>query len=273
MLTKLSARRTINDQLTLIAPDTHFGEEDKLSCDLFAKVVEQTKPCRVIQLGDLIEGGPFSGWATHKISLAKNYDFTRNEITPARAWIERILKHTNLYIQHEGNHEYRIERQALGSDFGQAVWDQIDPRKTILRDYPTSQVRWIPYINSCDLTSHYRVQPNLATIHGWSVANNAADIHLSKAARAGVSVIYGHTHRREEKTTRNPFNGSLIMASTPGCLRSLTPAFTQAKGPNDWSLGFGVLFVSRHNPRDWTYYNVPIVKGRAIVPDGREIKI
>lgn len=273
MLRKLKSRGSVNESCTLIAPDTHFGEQDDEACELFVKVVEKVRPWRVIQLGDLLECGPFSGWATHKISLAKDYDFARNEVGPARKWIERILKYTNLYVQHEGNHEYRVERQALGSTFGSSVWEMIDPRRVILADYPKGQVKWVPYINSNDLTSHYRLQPNLITIHGWSVANNAADIHLAKAARAGMSVIYGHTHRREEKTTRNPFTGELLLASTPGCLRSLTPSFTQAKGPNDWSHGFGVLYVSRHNPRDWTYYNVPIVKGRAIIPDGLEEKL
>ena len=252
-------------------PDAHFGVEDERAIWCAAKVVEYIKPARVVHLGDLLECGPFASWVSHKMSLAKQYDFVKHEIDPARRWIDFLMKHCRLYVQHEGNHEWRVERQAIGSgDFGRAVWDLIRPDRAILGGYDRSRVRWIPYLNTGDVIERYHLAPDLITIHGWTCAENAASVILRKASKYGWSVIYGHTHRDERKTTRGAGDRVLI-AESAGCLRTLNPTFTQARGPTDWSQGLTLGYQSEHNRRDWTLYSVNIYKGRAILPDGTEI--
>lgn len=267
-----SRRRTLNERLTIWVPDCHFGEHDEEATDLAAKIIEIYRPHHIAQAGDLLECGPFSSWASHKVQLAREYDFLEKEIKPAKAWLARVIKNCAHYTQLEGNHEYRVERQAIANEFGSAVWSMIRPDKVLLSEYG-KKTTWVPYVNDQDITAHVKLAPNLLAVHGWTACQHAAWVHLQKAARAGCSILFGHTHRSEEKTTRHPFTDDLLIAASPGCLRTLRPGFTQAHGPTDWSHGLGFLFKSRRNPRDWTYYNVAIRKGRAILPDGREIKV
>ena len=274
-------RKTINDRLTVILPDTHFGEHDETAVWLAAKIVEATRPGHVIQLGDLLECGPFSAWPSHKVRAAKEYDFETNEVEPAREWIEAVTRNTRRYTQHEGNHEWRVERMAVGYAPMAAVWRQIDPKRTILNNLRTrAKLDWIPYVGDADITHHAVAvgssrKPRVITIHGWSTAKNAALVHAEKAWRVGTSVVYGHTHQRQEVTSRDWRNDKMLFSMSPGCLRSLAPTFTQAKGPTDWSHGVTLIYASKRDPDDHQAYNVAINvrKGRAILPDGTEIKI
>ena len=270
----------INSRLTMILPDAHFGEEDRVATELCVKVAEYLKPGHINQLGDLLECGPFSAWPSHKVQAAKEYDFLRHEVEPARDWIRRLVKHTDHYTQHEGNHEFRVERMAVGYRPMEAVWGLIDPRRTILNEFASNQVSWVPYIGDNDITNHCIVagtkrKPSVITVHGWSTAANAALVHGHKAWRVGCSLIYGHTHTRQEVTTRDWRTGKMLFSMTPGCLRTLTPSFTQAKGPTDWSHGFTLLYTSQRDAQDHQAYNVAInvEKCRVILPDGKELRI
>ena len=271
---------SINDRLTLVLPDTHFGEHEPVATELCVLVAEALKPGHIVQEGDLLECGPFSAWPSHKVQAAKEYDFLKHEVEPARDWIRRLVKHTNHYTQMEGNHEFRVERMAVGYRPMEAVWGLIDPRRTILNEFASTDVTWIPYIGDGDITNHAvicgtRRKPTVIAVHGWSTAANAAQVHGSKAWRVGASLIYGHTHTRQEVTTRDWRTGKMLFSMTPGCLRTLTPTFTQAKGPTDWTHGFTLVYTSRRDPQDHQAYNVSInvEKGRVILPDGRELKI
>jgi hypothetical protein len=42
--------------------------------------------------------------------------------------------------------------------------------------------------------------------------------------------------------------------------------------PGDWSHGVTCIYQSVRNRRDWTQYTVPIDRGRAVLPDGREVR-
>jgi len=273
-------RRTINDRLTVALPDTHFGEHEPIATELVVKAVEILKPGHICQGGDLLECGPFSAWPSHKVAAAKEYDFLKHEVEPARDWIRRLVKYTNFYTQMEGNHEFRVERMAVGYRPMEAVWGLIDPRRTILNEFATNQVAWIPYIGDHDVTNHAvlagtKKRPTVIAVHGWSTADNAAKVHGQKAWRVGCSLVYNHTHTRQEVTTRDWRTGRMLFSMTPGCLRTLTPSFTQAKGPTDWSHGFTLIYTSKRDPLDHQAYNVAInvEKARLILPDGTEVSL
>lgn len=205
---------------------------------------------------------------------AQDYDWGRNEIEPAKAHIDRVCKYTDRYSALLGNHDFWVERKCLEWGVaGQALWSEVNPRKVLYGDYDSSAVTVVSYINDHDITACLRLAPNLLAIHGWTACKSAAEKHLEKAVKAGCSVIYGHTHRIQTATTRHPFTDEVFQAWSPGCLRSLRPAYSQSNGPTDWAHGFSMIYQSSRNPRDWTAYT-PIINGGVVVmPDGAEVRV
>jgi len=206
-----------NPKLTIALPDTHFPEQDEAAVACATKVVRELKPWRIVHLGDLLDGQPFSAHERSKMVLTEGYDWLHMEVRPAQRWIDELLKYCDLFVLHEGNHEHRIERWAnKNGDAGRALWGQIRPDHAILGGYNPKQVRWIPYVPDSDITGHYEIAPNLISIHGWSYAIAADRIHLQSAGIGGWSVIFGHTHRAQLATTRNPRTSELLQSWSPG---------------------------------------------------------
>lgn len=257
----------VNEKLVLIVPDMHFPHEDKGAVACVREVVRRLRPGRVVQLGDILDAGPFSSHDGISVEEARDYDFMGLEVDPAREFTDWCLKWGGRYIQLGGNHEYRVERFCLKHGVpGIAAYKAIAPSQLLGRGRDRKVWQYVPYVDAAAPMSYYSITRDLAAVHGWSYAKHAAQVHLDKARSR--SVVFGHIHRKQLVSTRDPFTGRVVKAWCPGTLSELQPMYAVGGNPNDWSHGFSLVYVGR---RSWTEYLITIENGRCVTPDGTEI--
>lgn len=92
--------------------------------------------------------------------------------------------------------------------------------------------------------------------HGFSTSKHAAASHSD---RAGVNIVYGHTHRMDSWHNRT-MAGS-FGAWSPGCLSTLKPRW-QHNNPTMWSHGYAVQIVDKDE--SFMHLNIPIIDGRSL---------
>jgi predicted phosphodiesterase len=261
-------KKATGSNLVIIVPDTHFPNENKEAVAIVKRAIAALRPSRTVFLGDLIDCGAFSAHTAKSIKELRQSNFFEEEIKPANQFIDIAQKYTKgdtIFV--EGNHEWRVERFCIDHGFGaQAIYEAISPQYQLSKG--RSDFRYIPYIQNADPGfSYYEITKNLIAVHGWSFAAAAARVHLQKARSR--SVVFGHTHRQQSEASRDPFTKERVVAFSVGCLSEIQPVYMHA--PNDWILGFGLVYISKSNPRDWTEYSLTIQNGRVILPDGKEI--
>ncbi len=258
-------------------PDTHFPDQNDEAVEVAKKIVEIIKPLNFCYLGDLIDCAIFSQHPKRSLIETKGYDFNKLEIEPANKLIDFTQKYTkNKTYFIEGNHCVRAERWCISAGrVGESIFEYFSPK--ILLSKNRKKFQYLPY---CVPTGNFQqgyvevvpetsgMIPALSAVHGWSFAENAAAVHLNKSRSR--SLIYGHVHRQEQKVSRDPWSGKVVMAASPGCLSKLQPIYATGNSPSSWVNGLGLLFVGSES---WSYYNLLIVNGRCVLPDGREIRI
>ena len=260
-------------------PDIHFPDHDPRALACAEAAMRYFKPDVTVIGGDLITCEMFSTFTPSVEVQGRLGEWDDTEIEPAKAFLDRVQYHTNgkvIYL--EGNHEHRVLRKCLGDTTLRSAGAKLLPKYQLSQGRENFQwVPWArdPYARKPEITKHcsYFVAPDLIAVHGWNYSTYAAEKHLAKAKT--VSVIYHHCHRHQEASTRLPFgyrSTEHIKAMCPGCLCKLEPGYKVGGEPNDWTHGFWIAFKSATNPRDHTVYHVPIDRGRAIMPDGKEIK-
>jgi len=255
----------------VIIPDVHFGGEmDERAYACAMSALAWLMPTGVCQLGDLMD---VYALARHPArnrqeARAKLESLEKTDIEPARQFWRDVRKVSSVrdtrYVM--GNHEARFDT-VTADPIGAALVDSLHPLKV----FAPLVDEIAPYDNVDNLNPHnvVKLQPNLWATHGWSHAKRAADVHLG--ACTDFSLVYGHTHRIDQSRKPCPSSGSTIRAWSPGCLGNKTPNYRGRK-PAQVDHGFSVVYVSRHNPCDWTAYTVEIEQGRCILPDGKEIR-
>jgi len=269
-LVRNGAGKAINDKLVFIFPDIHFPHHDKKALECALRAHEALRPGRTIQLGDMLDCDIFSSHVAVSIDDTRGYDFIRDEIEPARAFTDRCLKNTRKYIQMAGNHEYRIERRCIDwGTVGMSVHGMINPQRLLGQDRGV-EWEWVPYVNAKVPMSYYRICKSLIAVHGWSFGRHAARIHLD--ATRDSSVVFGHIHRQQAATTRNPFTGQILRAWSVGCLSELQPLYQTDGKPTEWVHGFGLVYVGSDG-RKFSEYTVTIENGSCVLPDGTQIKV
>jgi predicted phosphodiesterase len=252
----------------MVLPDLHIPHHDQgaLSCVLHA--YQFLKPDEVIVLGDWLDCEQFSSHGVQSMTELRAHRFIEDEVDPCRRVLDKLQKNNNRLVYVEGNHEQRIERWAAswGGRLGPDFYKLMAPRRLLGDD--RKNFVWVPY---ADYLSHYEVTPALKNstalwaVHGWSHSKQAAAAHLSKAI--SVSVVYGHTHRMQVETRRDPATGKILKSWSPGCLSKLQPLY-RANNPTEWTHGFSLIYVGKNS---WTDYNISIVNGKCVLPNGREI--
>jgi len=252
----------------MFQPDTHFPYQDEAALACFKKAVQDERPERVVILGDLMDAAIFSQFQPSSFSESKFLDFKDSEVDPANAHIDWLLKYTKLVVYVEGNHEAHVERAAVRlGPLGTGIYKMISPRELLSAGRSVRNFKWIPY-NADFKQSHYKVTPRLLALHGLSTAKHAPAKHLEKLKN--YSVIYGHTHRRQSDTRRDPISDDVHQAASPGCLSTLSPKYMH-NNTNEWAHGFGFAYC-RNDGSSFTYYNVGIEHGKAVLPSGKVIK-
>lgn len=177
-----------------------------------------------------------------------------------------LITRRNGKVNFTGNS--RLTRWAIDHGAGaQSLYESINPQYQLSKG--RSNFKYIPYLQTnAPILPCYKITKNLIAVHGWSAARNAASFHLDRAK--SVSVVYGHVHRQQMDSYRDPFTKERRVAFSVGCLSELQPIYMHS--PSSWVWGFGLIWISQSNPRDWTEYILNITeKGRVILPDGTEI--
>jgi hypothetical protein len=256
----------------VILPDIHFGgDHDARAYACAMEAVAYLRPTAVCQLGDLMDVVSLSRHSARltREHIAKFDSLERTDIIPAQNFwrdINRVSSvRRTVYVL--GNHEARFDTAAAEDPRVASLIDSLHPVKV----FSPLVTELVSYDNVCGLKPHNvaKLEPNLWATHGWSHAKQAARAHLQSCT--DFSLVYGHTHRIDQARKPCPSTGETIRAWSPGCLGNKTPNYRGTK-PAQIDHGFSVVYVSRHNPRDWTAYTVEIEHGRCILPDGKEIK-
>jgi len=178
-----------------------------------------------------------------------------------------LITRRNGKVNFTGNS--RITRWAIDHGAGaQSLYDSISPEYLLSKG--RSNFKYIPYLqNSAPILPYYPITKNLIAVHGWSASRNSAAFHLDRSK--SVSVVYGHVHRQQMDSYRDPFIKERRVAFSVGCLSELQPIYMHS--PSAWLWGFGLVWISQSNPKEWTEYICNITdKGRVILPDGTEVK-
>lgn len=265
----------------LVLPDAYFGLDDTNDgarrarlCALKAAEYLSSKHAGLastVILGGWLEGAACSSHGASSVREALQRGYVETEVEPCRMSMDNLQELSRSMVFIEGNHEHRILRWALQQVVRGPLGDIVSslaPRELLSRTAAGKErkkFKWVSYVGALP---HHAIAPDLWTIHGWSFAKNAAAVHLNLAR--SVSIIHGHTHRRQEVSSRDPSTGRTLYGMSPGCLATLTPDY-RAHSPTDWTHGFAIVYQSATDPLNWTHYLVTIRDGYCVLPDGKEI--
>lgn len=264
-------RKPISEKLVFFFPDIHFGEHDRVALECAMRAHEMLRPGRTVQLGDALDCAIFSSHAGVRVDDSRGYDFMRDEVEPARKFTDRCLKNTSHFVQMAGNHEYRIERRCIEwGAIGSSLHGIIKPERLLGAGRSKADWEWVPYVHATSPMSYYRVCKSLIAVHGWSFAKHAARVHLD--ATRDSSVIFGHVHRQQASTVRNPFTGQVLRSWSVGTLSKLQPLYLTDGKPTEWVHGFGLVYVGSDGRR-FSEYTVTIENGCCVLPDGTQVKV
>ena len=274
------SRRTLNSKLWLGLNDTHWPFQHQPAVDLTIKIAEYLRPKGIYHKGDNLDCQGFTSHEGKLLHEYAGYNFKQHEVDPACRWIRRLQNSCGLYVQLGGNHEYRVERALIRQGMvGEAISDFFSIEQCfksgIIDD---AKFHYVPYVPGNDSFQFYQLCPEkelssrLVVVHGWSYAEGAASVHLRAAHSA--SVLFGHTHRDEKKSIRDPFTGKRLMAANSGTLSRLQPLFRHGK-PTEWALGCELVYIGR---RSWSYYPIEIMEtpsggAYCVLPDGKELRV
>lgn len=251
-----------------VFPDIHFPEHDPaaLSCALRAHA--EIKPDNTLFLGDVLDCGMFSDHPKRTIKEAQMYDYKKIEVDPCNEMMDQVQKDTKKHTYYLlGNHEDRLERWAVSRGLASmGIYDLISPHQTIANG--RTNFTMVDYsVHTGNRMPHVRIAKDLVAVHGWSFAKHSAQVHLDKSK--SQSIVFGHTHRAQSVTSRDPWTDFPIKAFSPGTLSQLKPLYAVGGNPTDWTHGFAIIFVGRNS---WTEYCININNGYCVLPDGREIR-
>lgn len=246
----------------LVIPDIHWPKHDPEALACVLAVARYFRPHETILLGDGLECDQFS---THP-GKTLSEDKTRSWVADMDSFAEGVLDpltraSSKRLVMLEGNHEFRVERAAVGSPAIRSVMDVISPRAIFGK---RKRFLWVPYQEP--VMGHYEITPRLWCVHGWSEAEHAATAHLSRCS--SFSVIHGHTHRRQEDSKRDPATDNVLLATSAGFLGKLQPVWRGAD-PTKWSHGFHTVYADHDADEFWINTHqidrgVTLVNGRRI---------
>jgi predicted phosphodiesterase len=242
--------------------DVHFPQENSESVAIMLAAIRQVKPDLVVSLGDVLDCGQFS---SHPPTRGVPETAYEADIEQANKMLDDIQKHAGRLVMVEGNHEYRLDRWAAKTTEGRGAYSMLSPRLNLSRG--RKAFTYIPYGTAGGRYPHYKINSRLVAVHGWSYAKHATKNHLSLSQ--GMSVIHGHTHRCDTSIVQNVWkSGASIQARSAGCMCKQIPMYGTGS-PVEWVNAFVLGYLGSHSD---TLYTIPIVSGRCILPDGKEIR-
>lgn len=248
--------------------DIHWEDRDERALALAQKAHLYFKPDITVIGGDLLNCDPFSRHPRAKTEEV-THDWNESELKPANRFLDWVQRHTTREtVFLEGNHEERIERFLANNGVaGQALGGVISARR--LLGAGRDRFRWVPFTElKMGRQGAFTPHHSLSIVHGWCASKHAAHRHLELSRTR--SVIFHHTHRIQHELSRDPWSGQIIEAFSAGCLCKLQPIYAHNGSPTQWAHGFWVAYVGQSG---YTAYPIPISRGSAVMPDGKEIRL
>jgi hypothetical protein len=247
-------------------PDVHWCNRDQDALSIAMKCHASLKPDITVIGGDVWDATPFCRFGRTPGDLDHYRSFAADELLPVSDWFGDVERNTKRTVWLEGNHDNWIDRWLanlpgvahLGREMIRLPSDYIKehhPKLTI-----------VPFTPAQEELSIFPLHENLVTCHGWACSKFAARRHLELSRTK--SIIFHHTHRAQTDVTRDPHSGKIIEASSCGCLCKLVPIWKHG-APTDWVHGFWIAYLGRHT---YTLFNIRIERGRAVLPDGTEVR-
>lgn len=255
------------DEVSLHWSDTHFPFHDPAAINCLYAIASDVRPTTLVMQGDLIDLWQISHHRPpletkllpHQIDIQESINQAVNHLGIMSTMVKPGAQKTLLF----GNHEDRFER--LLADM------QLNTKTMSLMRLPKIQeVLSLDYILGLEETGwdghnylegdRFLLHDRLLCIHGYRSNIHSAKSHLTDY---GKSVIFGHSHRIQNWTSRD-LRGT-DAAWNMGCLCELDPHWRSR--PN-WHQGFAVVTWKKLNG-GWLYSveQVRIHDGVAIFRD------
>ncbi len=249
-------------------PDIHFPDQDPEALAVAEAAQREFKPDNVIIGGDMLNCSPFARHPKQKMRDGAIVDFKATELDVGNAFLDRVQEHTKYTHFLEGNHDAWLERWTVGvGHAAMALHSLISIQVNLSQN--RKDFKYIPQIAfKTDRTTFVELHPKLICVHGWCATKYAAARH--RELNPFQSIIFNHTHRRQEDTLTYRVAEMPSVAMSAGCLCNRTPMYQHTGCETGWTHGFWVAYVGRES---FTVYSVLINKGRAILPNGKEVRI
>ena len=249
-------------------PDMHMPDHDEEAVAVAEAAQREFKPDNVIVGNDMFNCDQFSRHPKQKIKDGVVKDFEQTSLVPGNAFLDRVQASTKHTYFLEGNHDAWLERWTVNAGpAGMALHSLTSLKNNVSKGRDN-----FTYIKQeaerNDRVSKVVLHPRLICVHGWCATKYAAGWHREKSPNQ--SVIFNHTHRMQSDTLTYPESDMPTTAMSAGCLCSTQPEYAHTGGPTGWTHGFWVAYVGK---TDFTMYAVPINKGRAILPCGKEVRV
>lgn len=241
-------------------PDIHIPNQDSIAFAVAKKAHEIFKPDKTVIGGDLADCSPFSRWSpkTFKEGEHGNWLETIAEVNEFLNFCEANTKELTYWIP--GNHDMWPERWAVGHGAtGYSIYSSISLKLNTVKHRNT--VVWVD-------DGYLDLHDKLVVVHGWSTCMHAARKHLELAKTK--SIIFNHTHRRQMDTIPDPWDGTPYEGLSAGCLCTRQPIWRHDGSPSKWSHGFWVAYIGKTS---FTIYPIPIWGNKAILPNGKIVKV
>lgn len=231
----------------VILPDLQVPFHDEKALQVALEVVRDTKPDKVIFLGDLLD---LSAWSKY-LQRPEWASATQPAIDQAHqilATVRKMCPSADIVVL-EGNHEARMEKKALAN--AQAAYGL--RRADQPEGWPVLSVPYLTAMDTLDVeyvagypANRYWINERLQARHGAIVRSRASTARaVSDDER--TSTIFGHVHRIETqyRTKQTYSGGSTNFAHTPGCLSRIDGSVPSTKS------GYDIFGKPVTNYEDW----------------------
>lgn len=220
----------------VILSDTQIPYMDQKAMQVALEVLRDTKPDKVIMVGDLLD---LAAWSKY-IQRPEWATATQDAINQAHLLLQQIRKlaPTAEITVLAGNHDQRMETYALNNAqaaFGLRRADKPD-------GWPVMSVPYLTAMDTLDIeyVSGYPanrtwINQNLQVRHGNIARKGNTAVAVAQEER--ISTIFGHIHRVEtQMLTHNTYEGGkTIGAWSIGCLCDIMGSVPSVKGGVDLS--------------------------------------
>ncbi|NEC21155.1 metallophosphoesterase [Streptomyces parvus] len=246
----------------VVISDVQAPFEDRRALKNVIRFIGEYQPDEVIQIGDLVDYPAPSRW-----SAGTRAEFEGGVLRDSQYAVDNFLAPLNEVFRGpkkilKGNHDERPEKYLASRAPALGHEDTAYRMETLLQ---LDQHGWElvqPYYNFAPgwVAIHGHESPGLNQVAGRTAA--------SKARKAGVSVVMGHTHRLAISPESAGYGGKLrtLYGFEVGHLMDVRKAGYLKGGPANWQKGFGLFYVGKYNA---TPHAVPVEDDGSFVVEGR----